>query len=101
MLHDLHVCCTARRPLSPELREWLQASLARYLDHDCDTLNEAFGLIQGHGGVPWWLERGIRQRDEALRALALRYYPDDTAYARAKAVAIAFGVSRKRFEMRP
>ena len=85
-LHTIHECCVSNRPLSPDLREWLASSLGRYLEHDCDSLNEAFGLVHMHGGVPWWRERGIRIRDTALRKLAREFYSDQTAYGRAKAV---------------
>jgi len=86
-LQAIHTHCTSAQPLTPDLRDWLAESLARYLEHDCDNLNEAFGVVQGHGGVPWWREREIRERDAALRALAHAHLETLTAYARAKAVA--------------
>lgn len=86
-LHAIHTCCVQDRPLPETLRAWLASSLARYLDHDCDNLNEAFGVIHGHGGVPWWRERGIRQRDQALRGLAHAHYANHTVYARAREIA--------------
>jgi hypothetical protein len=74
-------------PLPRDLQNWLAESLGRYLGHDCDNLNEAFGVVQGHGGVPWWREREIRERDAALRALAHAHMGGLSVYARAKAVA--------------
>ena len=74
-------------PLTPELRSWVADSLGRYLGHDCDNLNEAFGVIQDHGGVPWWRERAIRERDAALRALSRGHYSTISVYSRAKAIA--------------
>ena len=86
-LHAIHACCREDMPLTKELRNWLAKSLGRYLGHDCDNLNEAFGVIQGHGGVPWWRERAIRQRDAALRALSQEHFGDISVYGRAKAIA--------------
>jgi hypothetical protein len=86
-LHAIHNRCMGDLPLTPDLRNWLANSLGRYLGHDCENLNEAFGLIQGHGGVPWWHERAIRQRNAALRALSRETYSDISVYSRAKAIA--------------
>ena len=86
-LHAIHSRCAGDLPLTADLRSWLASSLDRYLTHDCDNLNEAFGLVQGHGGVPWWRERAIRQRDEALRALSRETYGDISVYSSAKAIA--------------
>jgi hypothetical protein len=85
-LHAIHSRCAGDMPLTPGLRSWLANSLGRYLGHDCDNLNEAFGVIQGHGGVPWWRERAIRERDEALRALSQEVYSDFSVYSRAKSI---------------
>lgn len=86
-LFAVHACCNSDRPLPAELRRWVATSLGRYLEHDCDNLNEAFGLIQGHGGVPWWRERAIRERDAALRELARTHFGALSVYGRAKLVA--------------
>jgi hypothetical protein len=85
-LFAVRACCKNDRPLPAELRRWLAYSLGRYLEHDCDNLNEAFGVIQGHGGVPWWRERAIRERDAALRELARRHFGARSVYGRAKLV---------------
>ncbi len=86
-LYAIHTRCADGLPLTPDLRSWLASSLDRYLGHTCDNLNEAFGVIQGHGGVPWWRERAIRERDAALRALSCGHYRDISVYSRAKAIA--------------
>ena len=78
--------CAQDRPLTADMREWLARSLDRYLDHECVNLNEAFGVVQGHGGVPWWRERAIRRRDAALRALSKLHFGDASIYSRAKAI---------------
>ena len=90
-LEAIHDHCTGNLPLTPDLRDWLAESISRYLGHDCGSLNEAFGVTQGHGGVPWWRERAIRQRDAALRDLAHAHFGELSVYARAKAVAEAAG----------
>ncbi|MCL5775429.1 hypothetical protein M1105_00265 [Limibaculum sp. FT325] len=86
-LHAIHRRCTADQPLTPEMRDWLAGALSRYLEQRCETLNEAFGVIHGRGGVPWWRERAIRRRDEALRALVHEHFSHLSVYARAKRVA--------------
>ena len=86
-LHAIHNRCMGDLPLTPDLRNWLADSLGRYLGHDCDNLNEAFGVIQSHGGVPWWRERAIRLRDAALRELSHETYGTISVYSRAKAIA--------------
>ena len=90
-LHAIHTRCAEGLPLTPDLRIWLANSLDRYLGHTCDNLNEAFGVIQGHGGVPWWRERAIRERDSALRALSHGHYGGISVYSRAKAIAAISG----------
>lgn len=86
-LQAIHSRCIADLPLPPELSSWLAESIGRYLEHSCDNLNEAFGVIQGHGGVPWWLECAIRERDAALRDLARTHLEGLSVYGRAKVVA--------------
>ncbi|MCZ6862595.1 MAG: hypothetical protein O7I42_20375 [Alphaproteobacteria bacterium] len=86
-LYAIHSRCMGDLPLTPDLRNWLANSLGRYLAHDCDNLNEAFGVIQGHGGIPWWRERAIRQRDAALRALSREAFGNISVYSRARAIA--------------
>lgn len=74
------------QPLPEDLRAWAAGSITRFLEHDCDTLNEAFGICQGHGGIPWWRERAIRTRDEAIRELAARHLSCDKPSAMAREV---------------
>lgn len=85
-LEQIRQCCAAGRPLSKDARAWLAESIGRYLRHDCENLNEAFGVIQPHGGVPWWREAAIRERDAALRELAEEHFDAMTVYARARAI---------------
>ena len=77
--------CAENQPLTPDLCDWLAQSIDRYLQHHCD-LNEAFGLVQGRGGVPWWRERAIRERDAALRALSNTHFSGTLCHGRARSI---------------
>lgn len=86
-LQGIYQYCCCGRQLTDDQQRWLGASLGRYLAQECASLNEAFGVVQGHGGVSWWREQAIRRRDAALRALARRFLAGHTVYARAREVA--------------
>ena len=83
-LDEVRKCCQNDKPLPPELGDWLAGSIEKFLTKECDDLDTSFGIIQAHGGVPWWLERGIRQRDDALRRLAARHFSGMTVSAQAR-----------------
>ena len=69
-----------------DLRDWLATSLAKFLEHGCENLNEAFGIRQEHGGIPWWRERAIRTRDQALRDLSRSQFSHLGLSARAEEI---------------
>jgi hypothetical protein len=75
-LSKVRQSCIADTPIPREIQLWLAGSIGRYLDHLTSDLDDAFGLNTGRGGVPWWLVRGIQERDTALRKLAAMYLPD-------------------------
>lgn len=79
--------CQRGSPLPTHLRRWLAEALDRYLEQDCENLNEAFGIIQARGGMPWWRERAIRARDAALRQLYRRFLGDAPVGERARLIA--------------
>ena len=79
--------CARSEPLSTDQQSWLADALDRFLSNHCTNLNEAFGIVQGHGGVPWWREQAMRRRDAALREMAARHFPQFTPYAQAKQIA--------------
>jgi len=85
-LREISRRCQAAEPLDEELARWLGEALERFLAHSCRTIDEAFGLCFPQGGVPWWLEEAIRQRDAALRALAEQLDPALSTTARAREV---------------
>ena len=62
--------CRTQQPLPGPLASWLAASLQSFLDQRSESLNDAFGLRNARGGVPWRMESSIRIRDAALRRLA-------------------------------
>lgn len=77
-LERIRRSCDARKPIPEDIQAWLGGALGRFLDHSSPDLNEAFGLTQGRGGVPWWLAKGIAERDTALRSLAAIHYAGQT-----------------------
>jgi len=62
--------CHDGAPLDPSLSHWLAESLDRYLGHECASIDDALGLRQPRGGMPWWLVEAMYERDGALRDLA-------------------------------
>lgn len=83
-LDQVRKCCQTDQPLPSDLGDWLAGSIEKFLTKACDDLDESFGIVQAHGGVPWWLERGIRHRDRALRELAARHLSDLSVSAQAR-----------------
>ncbi len=78
--------CRTREPLPAPLAAWLATSLQSYLDQRSDSLNDAFGLRNARGGVPWRLEASIRTRDAALRRLADDHLADLSVTAKAERI---------------
>ena len=83
ILRDISRRCLADQPLSTEQSQWLGVSLTSFLEHRSRSLNEALGLRFPRGGMPWWREEAIRNRDAALRALAARYFEELSSCTRA------------------
>ncbi len=79
--------CMESEPLSEEQIGWLGRALDEFLCHRTRSLKEAFGICQGRGGVPWWVERAIRERDAALRQLSALFYTDASVSTRASLIA--------------
>lgn len=69
-LREIARRCLNGEPLDVDLSHWLGDALGSYLAKDAASLEEALGLRYGRGGVPWWREAELRERDEALRAMA-------------------------------
>jgi hypothetical protein len=82
-LRAIAALCQSGSPLPPTLAGWLGTSLTAFLEHQFSSVDEALGLRFPRGGVPWWLEEGMRCRDAALREIARRYAGDKPVAAQA------------------
>ncbi len=69
-LREIARRCARGEALDADLARWLGHGLEEYLVRHYRTLEDALGLKSPRGGVPWWLEEAMRQRDAALRSLA-------------------------------
>lgn len=76
--------CKSGEPLSDNLSLWLGESLNSFLNRRCSTIEVALGLHAPRGGVPWWREEAIRQRDRAIRMLAHRLFAELRPSAQAR-----------------
>ena len=85
-LRQISERCRADGTLDPSLSRWLAESLDRFLNHECDSIEDALGLRQPRGGVPWWLVEAMYARDAALRDLANALAGERSVSARARAV---------------
>jgi hypothetical protein len=86
LLHEIAQRCLTGQPLEPGSARWLGVLLDDFLAHRVGSLEDAIGLAQDRGGVPWWLELAIRKRDAALRELAVRFLGKATAQVQARRV---------------
>lgn len=85
-LREVQQRCVNRQPLDPELADWLAQSLQDFLSQRCNSVDVAFGLSAPQGGVPWWLEEGIRDRNGAIQALAQLTCPGQSPTAQARRI---------------
>ena len=93
--------CRSREPLPEPLASWLAQSLESFLAQKSQSLNEAFGIRNARGGIPWRMEASIRARDAALRELAERYLRHLSLSGQAEAVhrlSCRYGSSSWRFD---
>ena len=88
-LREIVRCCQAGVPLDGELRRWLATSLQNFLDHRFPSVHDALGLHAPKGGVPWWKEECLRERNAALREMAARFYPTASASRQARLIRAA------------
>ncbi len=88
-LREIVRCCHAGVPLDAELGRWLARSLQDFLDHRFASVQDALGLHAPKGGVPWWLEEGLRARNAALREMAESVYPAEPASRQARLIRTA------------
>jgi hypothetical protein len=100
-IRTLALLCREREPLPEALANWLAASLQSFLDSRCVSLNDAFGLRNARGGVPWRMEASMRERDRALRSLAERHFGDlstSAQAARIRTLSTRYEASSWRFD---
>ena len=100
-LQEIAHLCRANRPLSPQLSTWLASSLLNFLEHRSGSVTEAFGIRNARGGVPWWLEAGMRVRNAALRQLATEFFQGKSVSARAvgiRQLAVRYAASSWRHD---
>jgi len=103
-IHNLRAVrqsCADGQPLDPDLAGWLAESLEAFLNRRCDSLEGAFGLLAPQGGVPWWLEDGIRRRNDAIRDLAHMVAPGQSLSAQARQVrqlSVRYAASAWRYD---
>lgn len=100
-LREIARRCQTGEPLDHDLSRWLGASLEDFLQQRCHSIDEAFGLRSGQGGVAWWQEEAIRKRDAALRMLGRQVCPEGSTSARARQVhtlAVRYAAACWRFD---
>lgn len=86
-LEEIARRCRDGEPLNPCDSRWLGQALDSYLEKAVMSLEEALGLRYGRGGVPWWRERALRDRDTALRELSARFFTDRSICGRSREIA--------------
>lgn len=99
----------SRRGMPPEsdLVRWLAERVEEVLTRRATSFEEAFGLQNCRGGVPWWLESAMQERNGALRALAEHHLSDISRNQQARKIetlsnrymASAWRFDRDRTEM--
>lgn len=93
--------CLEGEALDDQLSTWLGVSLQSFLERRATTIEDAFGLHAPQGGVPWWMEAAIRERDAALRDYAERFLPGCSVSAQAREIriqALRYGATAWRFD---
>jgi hypothetical protein len=100
-LREIAQCCSEGRPLQADLARWLGRSLAEFLAHRAQTIEEALGLRSPRGGIPWWREEAMRARNSLLHGLAQHFYAGESISAQARQIYVAtmrYGCSAWRFD---
>ena len=71
--------------------DWLREALRRYFEGVSDglRLEDALEVAVPQHAAPWWRVEAISRRDDALRELAEKYYPQPSLAQRAVLVEMA------------
>ena len=86
-LKEIVRCSQLGVPLKNELISWLGECLNEVLVRRASSFEEAFGLQNYRGGVPWWLESAMRERNMAIKALAKYHFADLSRTQQAREIA--------------
>jgi len=100
-LREISQRCRNHEQLSPAQLSWLGRAFSDFLSRRYTSVDEAFGLRSPRGGVPWWLEDAMRQRDTALRKLANSHFGGLSVSAQAngiRSLAVRYAASTWRFD---
>lgn len=100
-LEEIARCCQTGEPIDPRHSFWLAEGIESYLAKTATSLEEALGLRYGRGGVPWWREKAIRDRDTALREFADEFFTDLSICGRSREIAtraLRYGASAWRHD---
>lgn len=98
-LEEIARRCQLGEPLDPHHAFWLAKAIDSYLSKAATSLEEALGLRYGRGGVPWWREKALSERDAALRELAAEFFADLSICNRSREIstlALRYGASAWR-----
>jgi hypothetical protein len=80
-------CSQLGEPPEKDVICWLGDCLNEVLVHRVSSFEEAFGLQNLRGGVPWWLESAMQERNKALRELARCHLADQSRTQQARKIA--------------
>src|SRR5262245_54428157 len=100
-LREIARCCNEGRQLNDRLARWLGRSLGDFLAHRTHTLDDALGLRSARGGVPWWQEEAMRQRNAFLRELRQNFFSHESLSGQARQIyvlAVRYASSAWRFD---
>jgi hypothetical protein len=100
-MRTLAELCRSHEPLPESLSSWLASSLQSFLDQRTPSLNDAFGVRNARGGIPWRMEASMRARDAALRSLAETHFGDLSVSAQADHIhrmSLRYAASSWRFD---
>ena len=85
-LREVLEACQAGGTVDGSLALWLATALETFIDRSCETLEEAFGLRNGQGGVSWRVAARMAVRDRALQSLARNHFHSLPVSSQAEAI---------------
>lgn len=85
-LREISLLCSSGETLPQELSAWLGKTLEEFLHHRAPSLDVAMGLKYPRGGLPWWAEEAIINRDRTLREMGAACFPETSRSAKASLI---------------